>query len=81
MKPGTEYLGLMTIQAHVIEDYLFKKLYLENVKSREEPYQVKMNAIKRQALDKTNFELRRSLINKSITCDDLLRASEEDLKS
>jgi hypothetical protein len=78
---GTDSFGLIRVIAQVIEDVLFTRLFKEDVKPREEPYQVQIKIIKTQAYDKTNFQFRRSILNKTATAEYLLKANEEELKS
>jgi ATP-dependent DNA ligase len=64
-----------------LEIYLFDHLFKHDVKSRDEPYQIRLKLLRSQLNDKTNFRLRRGVINKTLTLEYLMKATEEDLKS
>jgi hypothetical protein len=79
-KPVDSY-GFVAVLANSLETHLFKRLFVLNVKSRDEPYQVRMKIIRNQLYDKTNLRLRRGVVSKSLTYEYLETAPEDDLKS
>ena len=62
-----DYHGFASVLVDLLEIHLFDKLFKHDVKSRDEPYQIKVKTLKSQLNDKTNFRLRRGIINKTIT--------------
>lgn len=81
IKPTVDPYSFVAVLANTLEIHLFKNLYDQEIKSRDEPYHIKTKILKTQLCDKTNFNLRRGVINKSLTYDFLAKASEDDLKS
>lgn len=81
LDPNSDYDGYVSALVDNIEIFLFDHLFLHDVKSRDEPYQIRLKILRSQLNDKTNFRLRRGVVNKTLTLDHLMKASEEELKS
>jgi ATP-dependent DNA ligase len=81
MDPNFDYDGYVCALVDNLEIYLFDNLFVHDVKSRDEPYQIRMKILRSQLNDKTNFRLRRGVVNRALTLDHLIKATEEELKS